>query len=862
MRKLILINFASLLTVSTVYSASTQDSIDKMELRSIPVNYRTDGFSQYTHKTFAPTRQGVEKSLIAPLADGGISAIEWGCNAGTTSTYGSAIEPTIGAQLTPQDWKQMRELDYLAYSNLKKLIDSGNDPLKVAIDAAHKRGLKLFARMEMSRGYGSVKQKSWGRTLFNGKFSKEHPEYRIPGRLHLDFKYKAVRDYKLSLLREMAQKGCDGIMADFVSNPIYFADPEKGRPIMTQFIRDIRKMLDEEGAKQNRRLELFIRVNYHDSYDLGLDWKTCMKEGLIDYISVFKGWPASDYFDYQIDEFVAYRNKINSKCKVYGHIWQALGLVDTDPRPNSKKRYTKPKTIGMYTAQAALHNMAGADGLELGFASPQQWRNYFGMLGTPEKVEFADKHYMVDIKPYLPMIFPAGQSPVVKKVKLRVADNVAKALKAGLKVNTCLILTGNLQPEGKLTVTINGKGKVEVCGNKKSSSSFITTEDIKSNATHTTASKQSFLNDPNWYKRGRTTISFPAEWLKLKDNEIGFSYTGSRELEIRWIELLVEYSPKQGISAYMQKKNSEDARLKQLKKLYDGPRADTRAELKTYTGKSAVDSIVGEWRKAAYLGNYRQLEVNYGNNVDFQLRQNQIILCPQTAELLYSKEMVPKTSYSPGSRPELEKLVAGLTANCKTTQEKVLAVIRYCRDLKNKPTKKWGPGFIFGGTEEQLIEKGEDLCECLGRLFVTLCEIADIPARIVMHDIGGHITAETYIDDKWGYIDPKTGLYFLNTDGNIASVWDIMLYPEIMNEQPASVKTDLHPKYSWDNRVAKCRRKYFDPKEINGFEYYSLKDSGAYNYRQTNWESIHESGFEAANKEYAAAIEKVFPPEK
>ena len=165
---------------------------------------------------------------------------------------------------------------------------------------------------------------------------------------------------------------------------------------------------------------------------------------------------------------------------------------------------------------------------------------------------------------------------------------------------------------------------------------------------------------------------------------------------------------------------------------------------------------------------------------------------------------------------------------------------------------------MFGGTEKQLIEKGEDLCEALGRLFVALCEIADIPARIVMHDIGGHITAEAYIDGYWGYIDPKTGIYFLNSDGVIASAWELMLYPEMMLEQPAKVKSDLHPKYKWDSLVDKYFRKYFNSREVNGFEYYSLKDTGKYDYRQISWENIHELGFAEANRKYAEAIRNVF----
>ena len=467
-KKQILFCLTALLTISAAYGAKNtiknqKTSWKNTKLRVIPVNYRTDGYSKYGYKTLIPTRKGIEKDLVDPLVKGGISVIEWGTNAGTTVTHDSVIEPIVGSSLTPQEWKQMRKLDYLIYKNLKTMIDSGNDPLKVAISRAHELGIKIFARMEMNKGYGNVKKKTWVGTLLAGKFAKEHPEYRIPRRLDLDFKYKEVRDYKLSLLRELAEKGCDGIMADFESRPIYFADPEQGRPIMTQYMSDIRKMLDEVGAKQKRRIELFIRINYKDSYQRGLDWKACMKDGSIDYISTFGGWPSSDYFDYQIDEFVAYRDKIKSKCKVYGHIWQALGLIDTDPRPNAKRRYNKPKTVGMYIAHAALHNLSGADGLELGYASPQQWQNFLGMLGTPEKIEFADKHYMVDIKPYMPLLFSPGKKEIIKKIKLRVADNVAKAQKLGLKVNAQIMLTGSpLSPGAELVISINGKGALKL----------------------------------------------------------------------------------------------------------------------------------------------------------------------------------------------------------------------------------------------------------------------------------------------------------------------------------------------------------------------------------------------------------------
>jgi hypothetical protein len=237
-----------------------------------------------------------------------------------------------------------------------------------------------------------------------------------------------------------------------------------------------------------------------------------------------------------------------------------------------------------------------------------------------------------------------------------------------------------------------------------------------------------------------------------------------------------------------------------MRDLYIGSDVTSPEELKAYSGLNAVNAIVGEFRKKAYVLNYEQLAANYGENVEFQLRREQIILCPQTVGYLYGKQSIPDISdYITGSRPSLENVVAKTIDGCQN--EKALAIMRFCRELKKKDTLKPGKGFEFGGTDELLIEKGEDLCETLSRLFVGLCEIAGIPARLVMHDIGGHINAEAYIDGHWGYIDPRFGLYFLKPDGHLASVWEIWDDPSLLRQQSRHVKNDVAGEKSWEQRV-------------------------------------------------------------
>lgn len=296
--------------------------------------------------------------------------------------------------------------------------------------------------------------------------------------------------------------------------------------------------------------------------------------------------------------------------------------------------------------------------------------------------------------------------------------------------------------------------------------------------------------------------------------------------------------------------------------LFNGRVAVTRSDLAAYTGLNAVDRINGEWRKKAYVFNYEQLAVNYGENVDFQLRKEQIILCWQTEKLLYSKEMIPVLRYKKGTRPILEKAVAKAIANCRTEQDKALAIMRFCRDLKlDASITHNSPDWQFGGTEEELIAKHEDLCETLGRLYVALCEIAGLPARIVMHDIGGHITAEVYADGKWGYIDPRFGIYFLKKDGKLASVRELCKDRSLFT-QSAAVQKEVGGKLSWQQRAESCRDKYFAPKEINGFEYYSLADSEKYRYDKLTRAEAVRNGLFRINKIYAALISEVFTPGK
>ncbi len=297
---------------------------------------------------------------------------------------------------------------------------------------------------------------------------------------------------------------------------------------------------------------------------------------------------------------------------------------------------------------------------------------------------------------------------------------------------------------------------------------------------------------------------------------------------------------------------------KKIAARYQGDYVDTAEGLKAYTGKPAAKRIVGEARRNAYQLNEKQLGVNYGDNVDYQLRLEQVMLCPQTVDYLYSDFTPKKIRYRRGMRPELDKVVKQVTAGCISDREKALALMRFCRDLYKKNPDIKMADYIYGGTEEQLITKPDILCETLSRLMVALCEVAGIPGRIVMHDIGGHITTEIFIENAWGYIDPRAGIYFLKRDNAFASVWDLMRDPSIMRIQKGNVKADVSDKWTWEFRVWKCEHMFFSPAEVNGFQNYSLMDHARYNYQQRSDREATAAGLYVINKSYVKEARNVF----
>lgn len=289
-------------------------------------------------------------------------------------------------------------------------------------------------------------------------------------------------------------------------------------------------------------------------------------------------------------------------------------------------------------------------------------------------------------------------------------------------------------------------------------------------------------------------------------------------------------------------------------------------ELKVYTGRGAYQKIEGQLRQKTYLAVYDGLQQLYGGTVDGQLHEEVVLLCPETADFLYSGFTPTEVDYRQGSRPVLEAKVREVTAGCTTERQKVLALLRNVRDLYQQPGDE-SLSSVLGGTEEQLLDARPRWCELQSRLLVALCQVAGFPARRVGHFIGGHAVSEIYFEDRWAYIDIR-GIYFLKPDGKFASTWDIWTHPEWIELQDDEVKADrvrdgdprLADIYRWESTL----KRFFHPNEVTAIMNYNISQAAKYNYRLVDRTKKPAVGQAAtpAHQEVGAWRDRIFAGER
>jgi hypothetical protein len=281
-----------------------------------------------------------------------------------------------------------------AHQNASGLIRKGHDPLRMICDRAHQYGKLVYPTLLLQQGRGS-----WDEDVRCSDFRFENPQLEIgargdlpegyPGSTCLDFKHREVRDERFELIAETLRKyPVDGFELQMNYQPYYFHPDEidAGRQIMTDWIRKVHRALKRSGRK--RELAIRIPSSIEGCYEVGMDIKAWLKEGLVDVL-IGQTFSGPELLDSTVDFSPLVKAAKGTGCRVHAAL---QSFVDSDRLGEA--------TIEMVRAAACNYWAQGVDGLYLAhwFGNwPYQASFYEKLreLPYPEVMTAKDKIYYV-----------------------------------------------------------------------------------------------------------------------------------------------------------------------------------------------------------------------------------------------------------------------------------------------------------------------------------------------------------------------------------------------------------------------------------------------------------------------------------
>ncbi len=368
--------------------------------------------------------------------------------------------------------------------NLRSLWERNLDSLEIQLREAKRLGMDFWFHLRMNDWHhADAAGKSVN--LLGSRFYDEHPEYLIGSEavkgLHhsmqalawfQNYAHPEVRQLRLDVVAEAAERyDIDGFQYDFMRCHGYFKPGEEkaNMPVMTQFIRDTRAILDRIGTKKGKTLGFSVRVpnTIWGARNLGFDVETWIKEELVDIVV------PSTFFNADLEENI--REWADLACDTSVRINPAIeegymaGHTGGVLRCFYNPPVMLPLSLEMIHAIAARHWRNGADGLYV--------FNWFGTratydfdprpalydIGDPQRLTFKNKRYVVmrrdeSTTNCLPLErqIPVALTAQPVKVFITVADDL-KETGSRLKKTDLRVHYSNLTVQDKIEVKLNGK---------------------------------------------------------------------------------------------------------------------------------------------------------------------------------------------------------------------------------------------------------------------------------------------------------------------------------------------------------------------------------------------------------------------
>ncbi len=186
----------------------------------------------------------------------------------------------------------------------KWLHDNGVDQYAIWTARAREKGVSPWLTMRMN----DIHSASDPKRGMHCRFWREHPEYKVVPNYEgptwschaLDYSHEAVRARALSYVRELLERyDVDGLECDWLRFPWHLTrgrEREKSH-VLTEFMREVRKIADAASARRGRRILVGARVasNRDAALLLGTDAEQWAKDGSIDWLVPCNFFTSADF---------------------------------------------------------------------------------------------------------------------------------------------------------------------------------------------------------------------------------------------------------------------------------------------------------------------------------------------------------------------------------------------------------------------------------------------------------------------------------------------------------------------------------------------------------------------------------------
>ena len=359
--------------------------------------------------------------------------------------------------------------------SMAALSKSGHDPLIVATDFCHDRGMEIFWSLCMNDIHDS-----YGEHLITRQ-KREHPDWCLGTRANKK-KYSmsdpawwwSAFNYEVPQVRDLIYQYCqdvcsryelDGIELDFFRAPMFFEPSTKLEPVtpaqvsmMTDLLRRIRQMTEQIGQQRGRPILVACRVpiDVQRSLNVGLDLNAWLEQDLFDVMALGGG-----YVPMAMAPSV--RNMVDLGHRHGVPVYACI---------SRSAMYGPFASIEAWRGAAMNVWSAGVDGVYTFNLFPSQRDDRLSELGDVATLKGLDKVYGIDnvVATDLPGVYKPGlvapdRLPVVLQpnvpatLKVPVGEDVVANAPKGYRIKVELRLDiENVLAGDRLTITLNGNG--------------------------------------------------------------------------------------------------------------------------------------------------------------------------------------------------------------------------------------------------------------------------------------------------------------------------------------------------------------------------------------------------------------------